>query len=167
VSETPLERFEAVPPGYRPNVGVVLIDCRGLVFGGQRSDQPEPAWQMPQGGIDPGESVETAALRELEEETGVAPHLVERLAVGDAWLVYDLPPDLAKRMWRGRYRGQAQKWVALRFLGTDDDVDLARHHREFSDWRWVTPAALVAGIVPFKRAIYREVLREFAPFLTV
>jgi putative (di)nucleoside polyphosphate hydrolase len=160
-----LSRFADVPAGYRPNVGVVLIDPRGMVFAGQRYDQEVPAWQMPQGGIDAGETPVEAALRELEEETGVAPRLVEVLAETADWLAYDLPPDLAARIWGGRYRGQAQKWVALRFLGTDADIDIARHHKEFSRWRWLPPDAVVDGIIPFKRAIYAAVLSEFRPLL--
>ncbi len=166
MSEPELRAFDAVPPGYRPNVGVVLIDARGRVFAGQRVDQTVPAWQMPQGGIDPGETVRAAALRELEEETGVAAALVEPLAETERWFAYDLPPDLARRMWRGRFKGQAQRWVALRFLGRDDDIDLARHHREFASWAWLTPAEVEAGIIPFKRPIYRAVLAEFRRLLT-
>ncbi|TVQ36858.1 MAG: RNA pyrophosphohydrolase [Geminicoccaceae bacterium] len=161
-----MQRFDTVPKGYRPNVGVVLINRAGLVFGGQRADTKTPAWQMPQGGMDQGETVQAAALRELAEETGVGAALVEPLAETEAWLAYDLPPDLAARMWGGRFKGQAQKWVALRFLGTDADIDLECHHPEFSTWRWLRAAELEAGIVAFKRPIYRAVLAEFAAFLS-
>ncbi len=120
---------------------------------------------MPQGGIDRGESIHAAALRELEEETGIGAALVEPLAETADWLAYDLPPDLARRLWQGRFKGQAQRWVAMRFLGVDTDVDLDRHHREFATWDWLAPAELELRIVDFKRPIYRAVLAEFGPHL--
>lgn len=150
---------------YRPCVGLVLIGPGARVFGGQRIDSPGPAWQMPQGGIDPGESPAKAALRELEEETGVGPHLAELLGESRDWHDYDLPQDLVPRLWGGRYRGQRQKWFALRFLGTDDDIRIDRPHPEFSRWGWFPPEALVDSAVPFKRDIYRRVFDEFAPLL--
>ncbi len=160
-----LHLHDEAPPGYRRNAGVVLVATDGRVFAGQRADQGAPAWQMPQGGIDGDETVVTAALRELEEETGVGGHLVEVLAETPRWLTYDLPPDLAQNMWRGRFRGQAQKWVALRFLGRDADVDLERHHPEFKSWAWLHAAEIEGRIVPFKRAAYRYVLRCFERYL--
>ena len=159
------ERFQELPLGYRPNVGVVLVDRRGLVFVGRRGDTDSEAWQMPQGGIDAGETPAAAGLRELQEETGIAPDRVVPLAETAFWLAYDLPPALAAGKWGGRYRGQAQKWVALRFLGADADVDLARHHPEFVAWRWASPDEVVAGVVAFKRPVYRAVLAEFRAFL--
>lgn len=150
---------------YRPCVGVVLIGRSGRVFGGQRIDNPGPAWQMPQGGIDAGESPAAAALRELEEETGVRPSLARLAAESPGWYPYDLPLDLVPRLWGGRYRGQSQKWFALHFLGEDDDIDIARPHPEFSRWAWMTPEALVAAAVPFKRAIYERVFADFGPLL--
>jgi putative (di)nucleoside polyphosphate hydrolase len=120
---------------------------------------------MPQGGIDKGEEPLTAALRELGEETGVAPGLVERLAESADWLRYDLPPDVAEKLWKGRYRGQAQKWFAFRFLGSDADVTIATEHPEFSAWGWLAPDELLGRIVPFKRPIYEQVFAEFAPLL--
>jgi putative (di)nucleoside polyphosphate hydrolase len=150
---------------YRPCVGVVLLNRDGHVFAGDRADTAGPAWQMPQGGIDPGESPRAAALRELEEETGIPPHAVEVLAETAGWHRYDLPPALIGKALRGRYRGQAQKWVAMRYLGTDDRIDLAAHHPEFTAWAWLPPAELAARIVPFKRPIYDAVLAEFAPLL--
>jgi putative (di)nucleoside polyphosphate hydrolase len=150
---------------YRRNVGVVLLDTRGRVFVGQRRDSDAPAWQMPQGGIDAGETAREAALRELEEETGVPPALVEVLAETEGWLRYDLPDDIRPRVWGGRFRGQEQKWVLMRFLGDDTRIDLNAHHPEFSDWRWIAPEDVPGQIVPFKRPVYEAVLAEFAPLL--
>lgn len=149
---------------YRRNVGLMLIGPGARVFAGERIDTPG-AWQMPQGGIDKGEDPLTAALRELGEETGVAPGLVERLGESADWLRYDLPPDVADKLWKGRYRGQAQKWFAFRFLGCDADVSIATEHPEFSAWGWLAPDELLGLIVPFKRSIYEQVFAEFAPLL--
>ncbi|REC58304.1 RNA pyrophosphohydrolase [Rhodosalinus sediminis] len=154
------EEIERLP--YRPCVGVMLVNAQGEVFVGQRIDNPGPAWQMPQGGIDPGESVETAALRELGEETGIAPDLVRVEAESPDWVTYDLPYELVPKIWGGRFRGQKQKWVLMRFLGTDDQVNIATEHPEFSAWRWIAPADLPGVIVPFKRQVYEEVLAQFA-----
>ena len=150
---------------YRPCVGVLLFNARRLVFVGQRIDMVQEAWQMPQGGIDRGEDPRDTALRELEEETGVTPDKVEILAETREWLRYDLPPYLVNRVWRGRYRGQEQKWFAARFLGTDADVDIDTAHPEFSDWRWSPVGELAANAVPFKRALYEAVIAEFRPVL--
>ena len=151
---------------YRPCVGVLLLNAGGEVFVGRRIDMVQEAWQMPQGGIDRGEEPREAALRELEEETGVAPHLVELLAETREWLRYDLPPSLVPRVWRGRYRGQEQKWFAARFLGSDADIDVRTAHQEFSDWRWSPAGELAANAVSFKRALYEAVIAEFRPFLS-
>ena len=154
---------DALP--YRPCAGVVLFRDDGLVFGGQRIDNPGEAWQMPQGGLDRGELPEEAALRELAEETGVPPAKVRVEAQTREWLRYDLPDDLRGRIWGGRYRGQEQMWYAMRFLGTDSDIDIATDHAEFSAWRWMTPDDLVATIVPFKRDLYRRVFADFRDIL--
>lgn len=146
---------------YRRNVGVMLVNRDGKVFVGQRSDRDTEAWQMPQGGLDPGETARQAALRELGEETGVSPDLVEVVAESAGWLSYDLPDDVIPTIWGGRFRGQEQKWFLLRFLGTDDQVNIATDHAEFSAWKWIAPKDLVAGIVPFKREVYTRVLQEF------
>jgi putative (di)nucleoside polyphosphate hydrolase len=153
---------ESLP--YRPCVGVLLANREGLVFAGERIDTPG-AWQMPQGGIDRGESPREAALRELQEETGVSPALVSVEAETAGWVRYDLPPDLLGKVWKGRYRGQEQKWVLLRFRGTDGDIDIATAHPEFSRWRWLAPDELLALIVPFKREVYAQVLDELGPRL--
>ena len=158
-----MDQAAALP--YRPCVGLVLIGPDRRVFAGQRIDNPGDAWQMPQGGVDPGESPVEAALRELEEETGAAPALVEVLRETADWLPYDLPPELVGKLWGGRYRGQTQKGFALRFLGGDSDIDIARKHPEFSRWAWRAPDSLIDRIVPFKRAIYARVFDEFADLL--
>ena len=154
---------------YRPCVGVMLIDARGLVFVGQRLDGAasgaEAAWQMPQGGIDDGEKPREAALRELTEETGVTPDLVEVLAKTDDWLTYDLPPELLGKVWGGKYRGQKQKWFLMRFKGTDDQVKIEQPHQEFARWQWLAADEMLAAIVPFKRAVYDEVVKAFRPHL--
>jgi len=146
---------------YRPCVGVVLIDRRGMIFAGRRKDTDAPAWQMPQGGIDKGEDPEAAALRELQEEAGVRPDRVEVMGRTPDWVTYDLPPELLGKVWGGKYRGQKQLWFLLRFLGEDAEIDIATEHPEFRDWRWVTADEMLEAIVPFKRAVYAEVVAAF------
>jgi len=151
---------------YRPAAGVMLLNAEGKVFVAQRIDTTLEAWQMPQGGLDPGEDAEAGALRELEEETGIPPHLVEIIARSRGELLYDLPADLAGSLWRGRYRGQRQIWFLLRFIGQDADIDLQTAHPEFRAWKWAEPGELPDLIVPFKAELYRNVLREFADHLS-
>lgn len=146
---------------YRPGVGIVLLNRDGLAFVARRLDSPEPAWQFPQGGIDQGESPRIAVLRELEEEIGT--NKAEILAETAGWIAYDLPRDMADRCWKGRFRGQTQKWFAARFTGTDSDIDIHTRHPEFSHWRWMELAAVPALIVPFKRDLYNSVVAEFLP----
>jgi putative (di)nucleoside polyphosphate hydrolase len=143
---------------YRPCVGIVLLNTDGLVFVGQRLDSKLEAWQMPQGGIDNGEDPRTTALRELEEETGIRPHLVEIIAETPEWHYYDLPDDMVGTIWKGRYAGQRQKWFSMRFLGADSDVAIATAHPEFKAWRWAEAHTLVDLAVPFKRDLYADVL---------
>ena len=150
---------------YRPCVGVMLVNREGLIFAGQRLDSDSPAWQMPQGGIDKGEKSRAAALRELWEETGVTEDLVEFVARTEDWVTYDLPPELLGKVWGGKYRGQKQRWYLFRFLGRDDQVRIDTEHPEFSRWRWVDADDMVAGIVPFKRAVYEQVVAAFRPHL--
>jgi putative (di)nucleoside polyphosphate hydrolase len=153
---------------YRPNVGAVLFNRDGLVFVARRADMPNaegPAggWQLPQGGIDPDEDPAVAVFRELEEEIGTAN--AEILAEHPEWLTYDLPPHLVGVALKGRYRGQKQKWFALRFLGAESEIDLSRDpDPEFDAWRWAPLSELPALAVDFKRPVYEVLAREFGRF---
>ncbi len=153
---------DALP--YRRGAGVMLMNAEGRVFVAQRIDVKSDAWQMPQGGIDPGEDPSSAAARELEEETGIPPRLTETVAASRGWLRYDIPAELRAKLWKGRYRGQEQMWYLKRFLGRDADIVLETGHPEFSAWQWVPPDRVIDLIVPFKRDLYRQVLDEFAPY---
>lgn len=146
--------------GYRQGVGVVLLNPENRVFVAQRIDTKEPAWQMPQGGIDKGEDPYKAALRELEEETGT--NKATLIAETDDWLRYDLPEDLQAKMWKGKYRGQEQKWYLMRFTGTDNDINIETDHPEFSDWKWAEFSTLPDLIVGFKKDLYRQIVAAFA-----
>jgi putative (di)nucleoside polyphosphate hydrolase len=154
------EEIEKLP--YRPCVGVMVLNAAGEVFVGQRLDRDTDAWQMPQGGVEKGEDPAEAALRELEEETGISRDLVEIEAQTEEWLPYDLPHDLVPNIWKGRYRGQEQMWFLLRFKGKDDQVNIQTEGPEFSEWRWLPADALLDSIVPFKREVYAAVLTAFA-----
>jgi len=164
---------ESPPEGYRPCVGLALFNAQGLVFIGRRANQslrehvaPGHEWQMPQGGIDKGEAPLQAATRELQEETNVTS--VALLAEAPGWLAYDLPVDIGKEAWKGRWRGQAQKWFAFRLTGPDSEIDIATpaggHKAEFDAWRWERLDATPSLIIPFKQGVYREVATLFAPF---
>ncbi len=146
---------------YRPCVGLMVCNKDGNIFAGQRIDSSADAWQMPQGGVEKGEAPRTAALRELEEETGITPDAVEIVAEIDDWIPYDLPRHLVPKLWKGRYRGQKQKWFLLRFNGDDSLINIQTKHPEFSRWCWLEPQELLAKIVPFKRDTYETVIREF------
>ena len=150
---------------YRRGVGVMLLNREGKVWVGARIDNTDEAWQMPQGGIDKGEEPWATALRELEEETGIAPHLVERVATCPERLKYELPNALRGKLWKGKYVGQDQDWYLARFLGSDSDVNIHTKHPEFRQWKWVEPRQIPDLIVPFKRDLYRRLLSEFAEYL--
>jgi putative (di)nucleoside polyphosphate hydrolase len=151
--------------GYRPAVGVMLINAARQVWVGQRLDNSLEAWQMPQGGLDAGEEPLEGALRELEEETGISRDLVEMVAQAKEELTYDLPDDLIGKVWKEPWRGQRQAWFLMRFLGEDKDVNIATPEPEFRAWKWADPAELPAMIVPFKQQLYRDVLEAFAEWL--
>jgi len=151
--------FKNLP--YRSNVGIMLINDDGHVFVGQRLDNNQNAWQMPQGGIDGDEDPQSAAYRELLEETGIEQENVKFLATSSKWLLYDLPEDLIPKLWDGKYRGQKQKWFLFKFLGTNKDINISTEHPEFSSWKWIPKENLLEEIVPFKKSVYESVLREF------
>ena len=165
-----MPRYEDLP--YRPCAGLTVLNRQGRVFIGRRVDGPEHVdlthvWQMPQGGLDPGEEPFPAALRELYEETNIKS--VEPLGEIDAWLTYDIPREIVGQAWKGRYRGQTQKWFALRFTGDDSEIDIAHpaggaHEPEFVEWRWEPLRNLPDLVVPFKRQVYERVVQEFAKF---
>jgi putative (di)nucleoside polyphosphate hydrolase len=150
---------------YRPAVGVMLINGEGKVWVGQRLDNALDAWQMPQGGLDAGEAPLDGALRELEEETGIPRRLVEILAQAKEPLTYDLPDELIGKIWKENWRGQRQTWFLARFLGRDEDVDLATPDPEFRAWKWAEPEELPGMIVPFKKKLYEDVLAAFENWL--
>lgn len=168
-----MPRYEDLP--YRPCVGVTLINREGRVFVGHRAEGREHIdeshiWQMPQGGIDPGEEPFACALRELYEETSVKS--VEHLGEIDEWLAYDIPREIVEEAWQGRYRGQKQKWFALRFTGDDSEIDIASpgggaHKPEFIAWRWEPMENLPGLVVPFKRGVYEQVVAAFAPLARI
>ena len=151
--------------GYRPAVGVMLINDEKKVWVGQRLDSTLEAWQMPQGGLDPGESPRQGALRELQEETGIDPTLVEIVAQAKEELTYDLPEDLICKIWKEKWRGQRQTWFLARFLGSDADVRIDTPDPEFRAWKWSDPQELPGMIVPFKKQLYEQVLEAFAGWL--
>lgn len=157
------EDIAALP--YRPCVGLMLLNGAGEIFAGQRLDNSQNAWQMPQGGIDPGETPQEAALRELTEETGIDPAKVDVMRESTDWHNYDLPRTLIPKLWGGRYRGQSQRWFALRYLGPDSAIDIDTEEPEFRTWTWMAHDELVERIVPFKRDTYAQVFDEFADLI--
>ena len=149
--------------GYRPCVGIFLLNDDRQLFAGRRIDNRAEAWQMPQGGIDHGENPIEACLREMEEEIGTKQAVL--LQAHDDWLYYDIPQPLADRLWHGKYRGQKQKWMALQFTGSDADINIETADPEFCEWRWVAPHALIDLAVPFKRDVYATLMESFADLL--
>ena len=145
---------------YRPCVGIVLTDGKGRIFTGERIDTPG-AWQMPQGGIDDGENPIAAAFRELEEETGVTAQLSFMVAETPEWVTYDLPEHLIGKLWKGKFRGQKQKWFLMEFTGEDHEINIAHDHKEFGRWRWSTADEVLRDIVPFKKDVYAQVIAHF------
>jgi putative (di)nucleoside polyphosphate hydrolase len=151
---------------YRPCAGIMLANTGGKVFVGQRLDnRASEAWQMPQGGIDDGEDPQDAAIRELFEETGIAPHLIDIIAQSREEHFYDLPEDLIGKLWKGKYRGQRQYWFLMRFKGDDSDININTAEPEFSEWQWISPDQLPQLIVPFKKRLYENIVAEFAELI--
>ena len=153
------------PKDYRPNVGMMIINQKKEIFVGKRIDHPSNFWQMPQGGIDAQEIPYIAALREMEEEVGIKKNKVDLLTESKDWYYYSIPSDLAKTLWKGKYKGQRQKWFLYKFKGTEKDINIHTEHPEFSDYKWVTKDFLVPNIVPFKKKIYEKLLLEFKDYL--
>ena len=145
---------------YRKNVGMVLINAKGHIFAGKRIDNNTNAWQMPQGGIDDGETPEVAAFRELSEETGLHRSKSRLIGTTSGWLSYDIPIELIPKLWNGQYRGQEQKWFAFEFLGQDSDINIGTEEPEFSEWAWKSKKDLLSSIVPFKVEVYQKVFAE-------
>ena len=150
---------------YRENVGMVLINADRHIFAGKRIDNNTDAWQMPQGGIDEGETPEAAAYRELSEETGIHHSKARLLGKTKDWLSYDIPVDLISKLWDGRYRGQRQKWFAFEFLAKDSDINIMTEEPEFSEWAWMSKDNLLSSIVPFKLEVYKRVFLELGHFV--
>ena len=150
---------------YRPNVGMMIINQKKEIFVGKRIDHPSNFWQMPQGGIDAQEIPSIAALREMDEEVGIKKNKVDLLTESKDWYYYSIPSDLAKTLWKGKYKGQRQKWFLYKFKGRDKDINIHTEHPEFSDYKWVTKDFLVPNIVPFKKKIYEKLLLEFKDYL--
>ena len=153
------------PKDYRPNVGMMIINQKKEIFVGKRIDHPSNFWQMPQGGIDAQEIPSIAALREMNEEVGIKKNKVDLLTESKDWYYYSIPSDLAKTLWKGKYKGQRQKWFLYKFKGTEKDINIHTEHPEFSDYKWVTKDFLVPNIVPFKKKIYEKLLLEFKDYL--
>ena len=153
------------PEDYRPNVGMMIINQKKEIFVGKRIDHPSNFWQMPQGGIDAQEIPSIAALREMDEEVGITKNKVDLLTESKDWYYYSIPSDLAKTLWKGKYKGQRQKWFLYKFKGTEKDINIHTEHPEFSDYKWVTKDFLVPNIVPFKKKIYEKLLLEFKDYL--
>jgi len=145
-------------PLYRPGIGMIIVNAEGKIFVGQRLDQTDPSWQMPQGGISPHEEPDQAMLRELQEEIGT--RNVEIIIKSKRWYAYDLPESLAAKLWNGKYKGQRQLWYLLRFRGRDEEINIHTYHPEFRAWKWVDKEELVSLIVPFKRELYTCVLED-------
>ena len=153
------------PKDYRPNVGMMIINQKKEIFVGKRIDHPSNFWQMPQGGIDAQEIPSIAALREMDEEVGIKKNKVDLLTESKDWYYYSIPSDLAKTLWKGKYKGQRQKWFLYKFKGIEKDINIHTEHPEFSDYKWVTKDFLVPNIVPFKKKIYEKLLLEFKDYL--
>ena len=150
---------------YRSGVGIMLINQKKEIFVGKRIDNHSDSWQMPQGGLDAGESEDEAMFRELKEETGIDDFSVKVLHKSQGYLYYNLPYKLQKKFWGGKYLGQKQRWYLAEFIGDESSISVQTEKPEFSDWKWIAPDNIVDAIVAFKRGLYEEVIGEFAKFL--
>lgn len=150
-------------PSYRLGIGMMILNIENKILVAQRLNTKEPAWQMPQGGISRFEDTDQAMLRELEEEIGT--RKVEILVKSKTWYKYDLPAELAGRLWGGRYKGQRQIWYVLRFKGEDKDIDIHTYHAEFRDWKWVDKDELIKLVIPFKKKLYEQIIHDLWPYI--
>ena len=153
------------PKDYRPNVGMMILNHHKEIFVGKRIDHPSEFWQMPQGGIDSKEKSEVAALREMEEEVGIKKSKVKLISQSKEWYYYSLPKDLSKTLWKGKYKGQRQKWFLYEFKGNTKDININTEHPEFSEYKWVKKDFLIPNIVPFKKEVYLKVIKDFKKYL--
>ena len=156
-----LKPFDERP--YRPCVGIMVFNNKGLVFSGKRIDNPNNAWQLPQGGIDDGETVVEAGYRELLEETSISS--VDYIAEYPDWINYDVPHNLADKLWQGQYRGQSQKWILFNFNGQDNEIDIHTPHQEFVEWQWTNPLDLTNKAIYFKKNVYEKINVLFLPII--
>lgn len=159
----PIKKNDFGDPYYRSAVGMMMLNAENKIFIGQRTDSRDPAWQMPQGGIGPHEDTDQAMLRELEEEIGTKN--VEIIVKSKTWYKYDLPLDLAERLWSGKYKGQKQIWYVLRYRGKDEDININTYHPEFCSWRWAEKEELLELIVPFKKELYQKIFDDLWPYI--
>ena len=150
---------------YRSCVGAMILNKKGHVFVGQRLDMISPAWQMPQGGVEDGEDLQTAIFREIEEEVGVHSNHLQLISQCEGWFFYDLPSDLQKKLWGGAYCGQKQKWFLMKFLGQDRDININTEEPEFRSWQWMPAHKVVAHAVDFKKDVYERVYSLFSPLI--
>ena len=157
-----MKKKDEIP--LRIGVGIALLNDSNEVFVGKRIDNPEDFWQMPQGGVDKNENFLDAAKRELEEETGIKN--VKLIKEIEGWIIYDLPKNLLGKIWKGKYRGQKQKWFIMKFLGSNNEININTKEPEFLDWKWIKPSKLPEVVINFKINIYKKISKKLSAFIT-